>query len=157
MIRRIRWGRVVIATLICIVLLTTAATLAALVIREQHERDALSFLQDLQTVYGVLAEQPDFRRMRAEGEWLRLYLADGTELCVGVPAELSERFAMPWPNAFHLCGGWKVGDDVFFITGGAVDDCWGYVLTADDAVSMEGLHQLKRVGGGTFRFSTVIR
>lgn len=155
MIRRIRWGRVVIAALICIVLLASAWAVAALVIRDQHERGELDLLQELWAAYGILAERPDFIRMRPEGEWLRLYMQDGTELCVSVPKDFASRFDLPWHDAFRLSGGWKQGDDVFFITGGAVDDCWGYVLTADDAVSMEGLHQLDRVGGGAFRFSTM--
>ena len=48
----------------------------------------------------------------------------------------------------------KTGDDVFFITGGAVDDETGYVITGDSEVCMEGLHHIERVGGNIFRFST---
>ena len=155
MIRRIRWGRVLTAILAGVLFLLTAAGIISMILRDRHERDERSLLQELREAYVVLAEQPDFQRMQAEGEWLRLYLEDGTERCVSVPVDFASRFDLPWPNAFRLCGGWKVGDDVFFITGGTVDDCWGYVLTADGAVSMEGLHQLARVGGGAFRFSTM--
>lgn len=48
----------------------------------------------------------------------------------------------------------KQGDDVFFITGGAVDDEWGYVISGDSAVCMDGLWHLDRVDGHMYRFST---
>ena len=48
----------------------------------------------------------------------------------------------------------KSGDDVFFITGGAVDDAWGYVITGDAAVCMEGLWHVDRISGSVYRFST---
>ena len=53
-----------------------------------------------------------------------------------------------------LLGLRKAGDDVFFVTGGAVDDEWGYVITGDSAVGMNGLWQLERVDGHVYRFST---
>ena len=141
--------------------LTIALVLLAIVligglaVREWREREKMAFLRDLYAAHEVLAAQPDFVRMKAEGEWVRLYLADGTEQAVGLPSESLARSLLPWWHPFRLLGGWKSGDDVFFITGGAADDCWGYVVSADDAVCMEGLHVLRREGGRVWYFSTM--
>ena len=54
-----------------------------------------------------------------------------------------------------LLGLRKAGDDVFFITSGAVDDEWGYVISGDSAVCMDGLWCLNRVAGHVYSFSTM--
>lgn len=149
--RRIRWGRTALAAAVLLVVLL----LAGLMIREQRESGEAALLQELNAAYATLSAQPDFTRMKAEGEWVRLYLTDGTEQAVSLPVDILPRFGLPWGHPFRLSGGWKTGDDVFFITGGAVDDCWGYVISEDEEVSLEGLNVLRRIGGNAWYFSTI--
>lgn len=103
-----------------------------------------------QSAYDDLAALPDFEYVSAQG--------DGSFLLhnVGEPdqsAVLPESIA----DMLHdrdLLGLRKVGDDVFFITSGAVDDEWGYVISGDSTVCMDGLWHLDRVDGHVYRFST---
>lgn len=149
--KRIRWGRV----MVILALLLALVLMAGLIVQEWRESEEMALLQELHTAHEELFAQPDFTRMKAEGEWVRLYLADGTEKVISLPVDLLARSILPWWHPFRLSGGWKCGDDVFFITGGAVDDCWGYVLSADAEVSLEGLNVLRRVGGNAWYFSTM--
>ena len=149
--KSIRWGRVIVA----FVLLLALVIVAGLIEREWREREEMALLQELDAAHEVLVAQPDFIRMKAEGEWVRLYMTDGTEQAIGLPVDLIARSMLPWGHPFRLVGGWKCGDDVFFITGGAVDDCWGYVLSADAEVSLDGLNTLRRVGWNAWYFSTM--
>lgn len=138
-----------------LILLLALAAVAVWIERDWREDQEMAFLRELRTAHEAFAAQPDFVRMKVEGEWVRLYLADGTEQVVSLPVDLLTRSMLPWWHPFRLAGGWKCGDDVFFITGGAVDDCWGYVLSADAEISLEGLNVLRRVGGYAWYFSTM--
>ena len=153
MISHIRWKRVALAAVVLVML----SMLAGGIIRECRESAEEALVRDLNAAYDALAAQPDFIRMRAEEGLLSLTLADGTVLQIPADAALLGRFSRPWPDAFRLIGGWKSGDDVYFITGGAVDDRWGYVLSGDDAIGTQGLMHLRRVlsGGGAWYFSTM--
>lgn len=147
----LRWKRVlgVLALLLVVVLC------AGVLIRQWRTGAEAELLQELYAAHQVLVQQPDFIRMKAEGEWLRLILTDGTERMIGSPTDMLSRFMLPWPHPYRLVGGWKSGDDVFFMTGGAVDDCWGYVVSEDMEIPMDGLHILRRVGGDVYYFSTM--
>ena len=96
-----------------------------------------------QDAYPVLAELPDF-------DWLSIQ-PDSTFL-LHKYGEADQSAALPEAIATKLrerdvLGMRKSGDDVFFITGGAVDDAWGYVITGDAAVCMEGLWHVDRISG----------
>ena len=103
-----------------------------------------------QDAYPVLAELPDF-------DWLSIQ-PDSTFL-LHKYGETDQSAVLPEAIAAMLLerdalGMRKSGDDVFFITGGAVDDAWGYVITEDAAVCMEGLWHVDRISGSVYRFST---
>ena len=103
-----------------------------------------------QSAYPFLAELPDF-------DWLSIQ-PDSTFL-LHKYGEADQSAALPEAIADMLrerdvLGMRKSGDDVFFITGGAVDDAWGYVITEDAAVCMEELWHVDRISGSVFRFST---
>lgn len=103
-----------------------------------------------QDAYPVLAELPDF-------DWLSIQ-PDSTFL-LHKYGETDQSAVLPEAIAAMLLerdalGMRKSGDDVFFITGGAVDDAWGYVITGDAAVCMEGLWHVDRISGSVYRFST---
>ena len=103
-----------------------------------------------QSAYPALAELPDF-------DWLSIQ-PDSTFL-LHKYGEADQSAALPEAIADMLrerdvLGMRKSGDDVFFITGGAVDDAWGYVITEDAAVCMEGLWHVDRISGSVYRFST---
>ena len=103
-----------------------------------------------QSAYPFLAELPDF-------DWLSIQ-PDSTFL-LHKYGEADQSAALPEAIADMLrerdvLGMRKSGDDVFFITGGAVDDAWGYVITEDAAVCMEELWHVDRISGSVYRFST---
>ena len=134
------------------VLLVLAVMLAG---SAMHREGGQDLLQVLSGAYPRLAACPDFTRMSPADGGVCLTLTDGTEQYVPMPAEFTALFGRRWPHPFRLIYGWKAGDDVYFVTGGAVDDNWGYVVSGDAAVGTEGLHVLKRVGGNAWYFSTV--
>ena len=128
-----------------------AAVLIGTSLKAKAER---ALLHTLGGSYSLLAQQPDFTRMQPAEGGVLLTLTDGTELHVPMPAEFEALLRRGWLHPVGLIGGWKAGDDVYFITGGAVDDVWGYVFSGDDAVGLEGLHVLRRVGGNAWYFSS---
>lgn len=104
-----------------------------------------------QSAYPALAELPDFDRLSAQpdGSFLLHKYGEPDQSAV-LPEDIAEMLRER--DVLHLR---KSGDDVFFTTGGAVDDEWGYVITGDDSVCMEGLWQLDKVGGSVYKFSTM--
>lgn len=104
-----------------------------------------------QDAYPALAELPDFDWVSAQpdGSFL-LHKYGAADQAAVLPEDIAEMLRQR-----DLLGLRKSGDDVFFTTGGAVDDEWGYVITGDEAVCMAGLWQLDRVGGSVYRFSTM--
>lgn len=103
-----------------------------------------------QSAYSSLAELPDFDWVSAQpdGGFLLHKYGEADQVAIlpeAIAAMLRER---------DVLGMRKSGDDVFFITGGAVDDAWGYVITEDAAVCMEGLWHVDRISGSVYRFST---
>lgn len=104
-----------------------------------------------QSAYPALAELPDFDRLSAQpdGSFLLHKYGEPDQSAV-LPEAIAEMLRER--DVLHLR---KSGDDVFFTTGGAVDDEWGYVITGDDSVCMEGLWQLDKVGGSVYKFSTM--
>lgn len=104
-----------------------------------------------QSAYPALAELPDFDRLSAQpdGSFLLHKYGEPDQSAV-LPEAIAEMLRER--DVLHLR---KSGDDVFFTTGGAVDDEWGYVISADDSVCMEGLWQLDKVGGSVYKFSTM--
>ena len=104
-----------------------------------------------QSAYPALAELPDFDCVSAQpdGGFL-LHKYGAADQAAVLPEDIAEML-----RERDLLGLRKSGDDVFFITASAVDDEWGYVITGDDAVCMEGLWHLDRVGGSVYKFSTM--
>lgn len=104
-----------------------------------------------QSAYPALAELPDFDWLSAQpdGSFLLHKYGEPDQSAV-LPEAIAEMLRER--DVLHLR---KSGDDVFFTTGGAVDDEWGYVISADDSVCMEGLWQLDKVGGSVYKFSTM--
>lgn len=104
-----------------------------------------------QSAYPALAELPDFDWLSAQpdGSFL-LHKYGEPDQSAMLPEDIAEMLRER--DVLHLR---KSGDDVFFTTGGAVDDEWGYVITGDDSVCMEGLWQLDKVGGSVYKFSTM--
>lgn len=103
-----------------------------------------------QSAYPALAELPDFDRLSAQpdGSFL-LHKYGEPDRSAVLPEAIAEMLRER--DVLHMR---KSGDDVFFTTGGAVDDEWGYVITGDEAVSLDGLWHLERVGGNVYAFST---
>lgn len=103
-----------------------------------------------QSAYDDLAALPDFEYVSAQddGSYL-LHSPDMPEQSAQLPQAIADML-----HDRDLLGLRKSGDDVFFITSGAVDDEWGYVITGDSAVCMDGLWHLERVDGHVYRFST---
>lgn len=138
-----------------LILLTGLALLAAVLIGSAMKPGGeRALLHTLGGSYSLLAQQPDFTRMQMAEGGVLLTLTDGTERFVPMPVEFTALFGRGWLNPFRLVYGWKVGDDVYFVTAGAVDDRWGYVFSGDSSVGTEGLNVLKRVGGNAWYFST---
>jgi len=104
-----------------------------------------------QSAYPALAELPDFDWLSAQpdGSFL-LHKYGEPDQSALLPGDIADML-----RERDLLGLRKSGDDVFFITSGAVDDERGYVITGDEAVCMEGLWQLDRVGGSVYQFSTM--
>ena len=103
------------------------------------------------SAYNELAALPDFAYVspRDDGSFF-LSSPDMPDQSAVLPETIADML-----HDRDLLGLRKAGDDVFFVTGGAVDDEWGYVITGDSAVGMNGLWQLERVDGHVYSFSTM--
>ena len=104
-----------------------------------------------QSAYPALAELPDFDWVSAQpdGSFLLHKYGEADQVAV-LPESIATML-----RKRDLLGLRKFGDDVFFTTANAVDDEWGYVITGDEAVCMEGLWHLDRVGDSVYQFSTM--
>lgn len=132
-----------------------AAVLAiSLCVSQTRRQAAEERLRQLPDFYAALADQPDFVSIRIAPEGAFLHLTDGSLQPVTLPDALIALLNRPWYAADGLRMVYKQGDDVYFVTGADVDDRFGYVVTSDASVCMEGLATLERVGNGVFRFST---
>lgn len=103
-----------------------------------------------QSAYDDLAALPDFEYVSArdDGSYL-LHSYGEPDQSAALPSSIADML-----HDRDLLGLRKSGDDVFFITSRAVDDEWGYVITGDSAVCMDGLWHLERIAGNVYRFST---
>lgn len=103
-----------------------------------------------QAAYDNLATLPDFAYVSAQddGSFL-LHNYGEPDRSATLPEAIADML-----HERDLLGLRKSGDDVFFITSGAVDDEWGYVISRDSAVDMDGLWHLDRVDGNVYRFYT---
>ena len=130
-------------SLIMIALLFVSITL------HNHQTEAL--LCTLQATYPVLSSLPDFDWLsdQPDGSFL-LHKYGEPDQSAALPEDIADML-----RARTLLGLRKTGDDVFFITGGAADDEWGYVITTDEAVCMEGLWHLDRIDSHAYRFTTM--
>lgn len=141
--KKARW---IACILIADVLIFLAATIS--IIRNERQED---LILTCQTAYPALATLPDFDWLseQPDGSFL-LHEYGEPDQSAMLPEDIVELL-----RARKLLGLRKIGDDIFFITNGAADDEWGYVITADADVYIEGLWQLDRVGSGVYEFSTM--
>ena len=109
-----------------------------------------SDIRTWQSAYDDLAALPDFEYVSAQGDGsFLLHSPDMPDQSAVLPEAIADML-----HDRDLLGLRKNGDDVFFITSRAVDDEWGYVITVDSAVCMDGLWHLERIAGNVYRFST---
>ena len=130
------------------VLFVAAFILASISLRSDPWLEA--DIRTWRSAYDDLAALPDFEYVSAQedGSFL-LHDYDKPARSATLPDAIADML-----HDRDLLGLRKRGDDVFFITGGAVDDEWGYVITGDEAVCMEGLWHVDRISGSVYRFST---
>ena len=104
-----------------------------------------------QATYDELAALPDFEYVsdQDDGGFLLHSYGEPDQAAV-LPAAIADML-----HERDLLGLRKSGDDVFFITSGAVDDEFGYVISGDSCVDMDGLWHLDRVDGCVYEFSTM--
>lgn len=98
-------------------------------------------------IYGInrLIENHDFKNAEVEDNKIRLYDGD-----FNLISEI--KFDDKGSDIIAIR---KDGDRIFFVTGGAVDDDWGYVFINNDADSvMNGIRRLEWVGGNLYHYST---
>ena len=116
-----------------------------------HDNQPEAHFRTYQAAYPALAALPDFDWLsdQPDGSFLLRRYGEPDRPAV-LPEDIADML-----RARDVLGLRKTGDDVFFIIGGAADDEWGYVITANADVYIEGLWQLDRVGSGVYEFSTM--
>lgn len=131
-----------------VVLFVAMRVLAGIALRNDPRLEA--DIRIWQEAYDGLAALPDFAYVSArdDGSFLLHNVGEPDQSAV-LPESIADML-----HDRDLLGLRKVGNDVFFITSGAVDDEWGYVISGDSAVCMDGLWHLDRVDGHMYRFST---
>ena len=104
-----------------------------------------------QAAYDELAALPDFEYVsdQDDGSFLLHSYGEPDQAAV-LPAAIADML-----HERDLLGLRKSDDDVFFITSGSVDDEFGYVISSDSCVTMDGLWHLDRVDGCVYEFSTM--
>lgn len=104
-----------------------------------------------QAAYDDLAALPDFEyvSVQDDGSFL-LHNYGKPDQAVTLPTSIADML-----HERNLLGLRKSGDDVFFVTSRAVDDEFGYVISVDSRVDMNGLWHLNRVDGCVYEFSTM--
>ena len=123
---------VVLATLLLMGMVTNAALSGGVDDREAR----------LITAYETLRELPEFTGAAVEEGRLLLRHADGSVQMV----ELSGSLAVFREG---VADAWQCGGDVYFVLGGVGGDKWGYAFSADDALCLEHLRNVKLVRHGT--------
>ena len=148
MVRRIFAGLMIGIVIVPVLLVVFCYVLGLMAVHDDPWLQA--DIRTWQAAYPALAALPDFDWVsdQPDGSWL-LHRYGEPDQAAALPEEIADML-----HGRDLLGLRKTGDDVFFITAGAVDDEWGYVLTGDGSVCMDGLVTLERVGNGVFRFST---
>ena len=131
---------VVLATALLMGMVTNAALSGGVDGRESR----------LVTAYETLRELPEFVSVTRDEERLMLHHADGSMQFVELSGSL---------EVFRdgVIDAWQCGGDVYFILGGVGGNRWGYALSADDALCLEHLRNVKLVHHGTpnvFEFQT---
>ena len=148
MLRRIFAGLMIGCAIAAVLLVVLCYVLGLMAVYEDPWLQA--DIRTWQAAYPALAALPDFIWVsdQPDGSFL-LHKYGEPDQAAALPQEIAGML-----QDRDLLGLRKIGDDVFFLTAGAVDDEWGYVITGDTDVCMEGLATLERVGNGVFRFST---
>lgn len=103
------------------------------------------------TAYETLRELPEFAGASVDGDRLLLRHADGSVQILEIAGSL-EVFRDGVVDA------WQCGGDVYFVLGGIGNDRWGYAMSADDALCLEQLRNVKLLHRGTpnvYEFQTV--
>ena len=123
---------VALATLLLIGMVTNAALSGGVDDREKR----------LITAYETLRELPEFIGAAVEEGRLLLRHEDGSVQMVELSGSL-EVFREGVADA------WQCGGDVYFVLGGVGKDRWGYAISADDALCLENLRNVKLLRHGT--------
>ena len=135
-----------------LMVLGSAALLLGMLTNNGHAgEDAL--LSRLSAASAELESHPDFSHAHAENGSLVLTYADASVELLSLSGSLDV-----FRSDVHYA--WKSGGDVYFITGGAVDDVWGYVLTRDRTLSLGEIKTLEATaytppGYRCYAFSTL--
>lgn len=131
---------VVLATVLLVGMVTNAALSGGVDGRESR----------LITAYETLRELPEFVGVSMQENRLALRHADGSVQLVELSGSL-EVFRDGVADA------WQCGGDVYFVLGGIGGNRWGYAMSADDALCLEHLRNVKLVHHGSpnvFEFQT---
>ena len=102
------------------------------------------------TAYETLRELPEFVGVSMQENRLALRHADGSVQLIELSGSL-EVFRDGVVDA------WQCGGDVYFVMGGIGGNRWGYAMSADDALCLEHLRNVKLVHRGSphvFEFQT---
>lgn len=104
-----------------------------------------------QAAYDELTALPDFEyvSVREDGSFLLHSYGEPAQSAV-LPPSIADML-----HERDLLGLRKSGNDVFFITSRAVDDEFGYVISRDSCVDMDGLWHIERVDSTVYQFSTM--
>ena len=135
------------------VVLVIALCLAfvALIFQENHQQKESIRRNTFLAAYSDLSNLPDFTYVTHQTDNIfLLQTPDAPAQSAILPQSIASMLAKR-----QLLSLRKVGDDVFFITGGAVDDEFGYVISSDDQIYIDGLWHIDRVESGLYRFSTM--
>lgn len=98
-------------------------------------------------IYGInrLIRDHDFKNAEVEDNKIRLYDGD-----FNLTSEIE--FDDKGSDIMAIR---KDDNRIFFVTGGAVDDEWGYVFINNDADSvLNGIRRLERISGNLYYYST---
>ena len=135
-----------------LMVLGSAVLLLGMITNNGHAGEE-ALLSRLSAASAELDAHPDFVHAHAENNSLVLTYADASVELLTLSGSLDVfRSDVIWA--------WKSGGDLYFITGGAVDDVWGYVLTRDRTLSLGDVKTLEATawsppGYRSYAFSTL--
>ncbi len=134
--------KIVIVACVAALLLVGLCLLYPGIVKRSLEKEA----ESLFSVYQIVRDM-NFASGRLDKNALTLYDARGQQLTVINVDRFDGRDVIRLRND-------TATKQIYFILGGSVDDEYGILYTADNAVNMDGLHKLTRMGGNCFYYQT---